>query len=430
MGNCFDNTPHPDKEPNIDSLKRPLLKNESASTTTALQTSSTAVSTNNSNATVGNPNDVILPSSKSNAKITVNDFKILNLLGEGNFGKVYLVQKHDTQNIYAMKMLSKVKLKEANQLEHTITERSVLQHVDHPFLVTLHYAFQTPEKLYMVMDFVSGGELFFHLRKEKKFSEKRARFYASEILLALEKLHSLQIIYRDLKPENLLIDSDGHIKLTDFGLSKILRGNARTHTFCGTPEYLAPEIVLQKGHGKPVDYWSLGTLLYEMIVGIPPFYSKDVQEMYRKILHADLVIPDYVSVEGQDLLARLLERNPKRRLGSNGVDEVKNHPFFSSINWDDILNKRVTPEFKPKIKSDKDTSYFDEEFTRKTVNKDSFPGGNGKLQDNQQLLNQRDQKVFVGFTFNEDGKLKASKSDNDGDSYEDAEDEAVEGNRR
>lgn len=138
-----------------------------------------------------------------------------------------------------MKMLSKVKLKEANQLEHTITERSVLQHVDHPFLVTLHYAFQTPEKLYMVMDFVSGGELFFHLRKEKKFSEKRARFYASEILLALEKLHSLQIIYRDLKPENLLIDSDGHIKLTDFGLSKILRGNARTHTFCGIFIYIS-----------------------------------------------------------------------------------------------------------------------------------------------------------------------------------------------
>lgn len=165
--------------------------------------------------------------------------------------------------------MNKNRLKQEKQLSHTKTEREILEHIAHPFLVKLIYAFQTKEKLYMVMDFVNGGELFFHLRKDKRFSEERAKFYAAELFLALEHLHKHNIVYRDLKPENILMDAEGHIKLTDFGLAKVLTNHDdRTHTFCGTPEYLAPEVLLQKGHGKPVDWWSFGTTVYEMIVGI------------------------------------------------------------------------------------------------------------------------------------------------------------------
>lgn len=215
------------------------------------------------------------------------------------------------------------------------------------------------------MDFVNGGELFYHLRINKRFPEKRAKIYAAEIFLALDHLHKHNIIYRDLKPENILIDKEGHIKLTDFGLAKVLADqDDRAHTFCGTPEYLAPEVLLQKGHGFEVDWWSFGTTLYEMLVGIPPFYSTNVQEMYDKILNAELVIPErFASVEAQDILARLLERDPKKRLGSKSSDEIRNHPFFADINWDDLYNKRITPPWVPNIKDDADTRYFDEEFT-------------------------------------------------------------------
>ena len=231
----------------------------------------------------------------------------MRVVGKGSFGKVMQVRMKKTGKIYAMKMLSKQHIVENNEIEHTMSERAILEKIHHPFLVNLNYSFQTEDKLYFILDFVNGGELFYHLQKEKRFSFERARFYAAEILLGLEALHNAGIIYRDLKPENLLLNSDGHICITDFGLSKqgLNTPNDKTDTFCGTPEYLAPEILLGQGYGKGVDWWSFGSLLYEMLTGLPPFYSQDVQEMYRKIINDKLSFPSYVNEVSQDLIARV-----------------------------------------------------------------------------------------------------------------------------
>eukprot|EP01102_Stenamoeba_stenopodia_P008101 TRINITY_DN2301_c0_g1_i3.p1 TRINITY_DN2301_c0_g1~~TRINITY_DN2301_c0_g1_i3.p1 ORF type:complete len:296 (-),score=67.21 TRINITY_DN2301_c0_g1_i3:548-1435(-) len=205
--------------------------------------------------------------SPTKEKITKDDFELLTVIGKGSFGKVLQVRKKDTGKIYAMKVLRKEAIVQRKQVAHTKAEKSILAKIQHPFIVGLHYAFQTEEKLYMVLDFVNGGELFFHLKREGKFSEQRVRIYAAEIACALSHLHSFGIVYRDLKPENILLDSEGHICITDFGLSKEIQSED-THTFCGTPEYLAPEILKGQGHGTPVDWWSLGTLIYEMLTGL------------------------------------------------------------------------------------------------------------------------------------------------------------------
>ena len=213
------------------------------------------------------------------------------------------VRKKDDGQIYAMKVLRKEAIIARKQVDHTRAEKAILQKIRHPFIVKLNYAFQTEDKLYMVLDFVNGGELFFHLKNEGKFSEERIRLYAAEISLALNHLHSMDIVYRDLKPENILIDSDGHICITDFGLSKeITPEEGATHTFCGTPEYLAPEVLKGQGHGCPVDWWSLGTLIYEMFTGLPPFYSQNINIMYQKILNGELRFPDFMSPDASDLL--------------------------------------------------------------------------------------------------------------------------------
>lgn len=269
-----------------------------------------------------------------------------------------------------MKTLRKAALVKRNQLLHTKTERNILQNIKHPFLTSLTYAFQTPDKLYLVMDFCGGGELFYWLKKDRRFSQNRARLFAAEILLALEALHSHDIIYRDLKPENILLDLEGHIRLTDFGLSKeaVTGAGAQggTKTFCGTPEYLAPEILENKGHGKAVDWWSLGTLIYEMLTGLPPFYDQNMQRMYDKILNAPLRFPAYMSPEAKNLLSGLLQRKVEDRLGSGPDDSasIKNHPFFNGLDWDQVYAKEVTPEFKPPNRIGSiDTSNFDLEFT-------------------------------------------------------------------
>ena len=208
------------------------------------------------------------------SKYCLDDFTILKVLGKGAFGKVMLAKANDTQTIYAMKALNKQTLIERNEITHTKTERKALEDTHHPFLVHLRFAFQTPTKLYLVMDYCNGGELFYHLKTAGRFAEPRARLYAAEITSALHHLHTLKIIYRDLKPENVLLDFEGHVRITDFGLAKdAMELSDKTHTFCGTPDYLAPEIISQKGHGRAVDWWSLGTMIYEMLGGLPPFYS-------------------------------------------------------------------------------------------------------------------------------------------------------------
>eukprot|EP00455_Lapot_gusevi_P054030 TRINITY_DN855_c0_g1_i4.p1 TRINITY_DN855_c0_g1~~TRINITY_DN855_c0_g1_i4.p1 ORF type:complete len:419 (+),score=117.03 TRINITY_DN855_c0_g1_i4:104-1360(+) len=301
-------------------------------------------------------------------KLTVNDFELLVVVGKGSFGKVMQVRKKDTGKIYAMKVLKKENLIKRKQVAHTITERRVLEEIDHPFVVSLRYAFQTEDKLYMILDYFTGGELFYHLKNEGKFSEERARLYAAEIILALECLHANGIIYRDLKPENILLDNEGHIRLTDFGLSKdSIKGESLAHTFCGTPEYLAPEVLQGQGHGKAVDWWSLGTLLYEMLTGLPPFYNQNLNLMYQKILTDPLTFPDSLSPAAQSLLAGLIERNVAARLGSGSTDaeELKSHPFFQGLDWGKVYRKEYEPPFKPfTAHGEFDTSNIDDEFKR------------------------------------------------------------------
>lgn len=301
--------------------------------------------------------------STDKGKVTKEDFELLTVIGKGSFGKVMQVKKKDTGEIFAMKVLRKEAIRARKQVAHTKAEKSILQKIQHPFIVTLHYAFQTDDKLYMILDYINGGELFFHLKKEGRFPEHRVVLYAAEIVLALSHLHSLDIVYRDLKPENILIDSEGHIVITDFGLSKEINPTEGTQTFCGTPEYLAPEVLKGQGHGCAVDWWSLGTLMYEMLTGLPPFYSQNINIMYQKILNSELRFPSYVSSEAQSLLDGLLTRDPTKRLGTSDAAEIKKHPFFRSIDWDKLFKKEVEPTFKPKVKSEADISQIDPVFT-------------------------------------------------------------------
>ena len=270
-----------------------------------------------------------------------------------------------------MKEIKKSTLSSEREKANTIYERVILQNVWSPFIVKLFYAFQTPDKLFYILDFWSGGELFSHLKKNYSFREGKARFYAAECILALEELHKHEIIYRDLKPENIMLDREGHVKLTDFGLSKIVykEKDKKLYTFAGTLEYLAPEIVKEDGYDKSVDWWSLGAILYEMLVGVQPFHNNNQQKLLHNIQFKDLTFPDTVSKSAKDLLRKLLHRKPKLRLGSgeNGVEEIKNHKFFKCIDWNKLANKQIKPPFKPKVKFDSDSRNFDEEFTKLRV---------------------------------------------------------------
>mmetsp|Transcript_15773 Transcript_15773/g.24207 ORF Transcript_15773/g.24207 Transcript_15773/m.24207 type:complete len:525 (+) Transcript_15773:97-1671(+) len=306
----------------------------------------------------------------SKEKVKPDDFEFLKVIGRGSFGKVMQVRKKDNGEIFAMKILKKKALIAKHQVEHTNAERKILQSLQHPFLMHLRYAFQTEAKLYFVLDYYRGGELFFHLKKKRRFSEEQAKIFVAEVALALGHLHSLDVIYRDLKPENILLDHTGHICLTDFGLSKDLGpDNEDAHTFCGTPEYLAPEIVMNLGHGKAVDWWALGILLYELTVGIPPFYSQNVNEMYRKIQEAPLLFPPNLSNPCKDLITKLLQRDPKIRMGSglSDVDDIKNHAFFSDLDWEQLMRREIEAPYRPNVKSADDTSNFDDIFLKEAV---------------------------------------------------------------
>ncbi|XP_060046425.1 serine/threonine-protein kinase Sgk2 isoform X5 [Erinaceus europaeus] len=266
------------------------------------------------------------PSANPNARPT--DFDFLRVIGKGNYGKVLLAKRKSDGMFYAVKVLQK---------------KSILK----------------------------KKELFFHLQRERRFLEPRARFYAAEVASAIGYLHSLNIIYRDLKPENILLDSQGHVVLTDFGLCKEgVEPEETTSTFCGTPEYLAPEVLRKEPYDRAVDWWCLGAVLYEMLHGLPPFYSQDVAQMYENILHQPLQIPGGRTVAACDLLQGLLHKDQRQRLGSkNDFLEIKNHMFFSPINWDDLYHKRLTPPFNPNVAGPADLKHFDPEFTQEAVSK-------------------------------------------------------------
>ncbi|EAY12892.1 AGC family protein kinase [Trichomonas vaginalis G3] len=331
--------------------------------------------------------------------ISEDDFQILSVLGRGTYGKVQLVKYKKTGQIFAMKSMSKRLLEEFDQIEQILTEKNVLLKSTFPFLVSAHFTFQNEDKIFMVIDYVPGGELFSRLKEEQKFSENRARLYAAEIALGLGHLHSLGFVYRDLKPENILVDENGHLKITDFGLAKGKMGtNTTTSTFCGTPEYIAPEILQQFPYTKAVDWWSFGILLFEMLTGLPPFYDENMTKMYRSIINDPISYPPYLSPNACSLLSKLLERDPNLRLGGGDRDfeEIKEHPFFASLDWDDVIARKTTPEWIPPLTSVSDVSHFDQQFTTESIAASIETGPS---------LSNETQKVFVGFTCVDESKL-------------------------
>ncbi|OZJ03177.1 hypothetical protein BZG36_04079, partial [Bifiguratus adelaidae] len=321
-----------------------------------------------------------LPHAVQRPKKTLQDFQLLKVLGKGCMGKVLLVKEHKSDKLFALKAISKSWVVMQREIEHTKAERDILARVaaiKHPFLMRLHYSFQSPSQLFLVMDYYVGGDIATQLARYRKFSIEQTRFYAAEILVGLEELHRLQIVYRDLKPENILLTASGHIVLTDFGLSKQfvasdesdvidsdLEISHRTNTFCGTAEYLAPEILQGMEYSFAVDFWSLGTLLYEMITGVTPFWADNHGEMYRRVLQDDLVFPQGFDYTAADMIDGLLQRVPSYRLGwgYDGIEELKSHLFFHGLNWNDVLERRLVPPYVPNLQSSTDFSNFDDTF--------------------------------------------------------------------
>lgn len=308
-----------------------------------------------------------------NAKIGPEDFELLKVLGKGGYGKVFQVKKlkgQDRGKIFAMKVLRKATIvRSPKDMDHTKAERNILEAIKHPMIVDLVYAFQTGDKLYLILEYLSGGELFVHLEREGIFLEDTACFYLSQITVALEHLHKNGIIYRDLKPENIMLNHEGHVVLTDFGLCKeAVYEDGRTFTFCGTIEYMAPEVLTRSGHGKAVDWWSLGALMFDMLTGSPPFVAQNRKSTIDKILKGKLILPGYLTNEAKDLIKKLLKRHASQRLGGGQDDArpIKSHPFFKHINWRDLVEHKVEPPFKPTIANEEDTSLFDKRFTKMT----------------------------------------------------------------
>jgi len=393
-------------------------------------------------------NTSIFPELYSNPKligneISIHDFRLIKTIGKGSFGKVILVQHLHLKNYFAMKILSKEELKITNEIIHTKGEREILEKISHPFLIKLQFAFQNEEKLFIVTEFMPGGDIFFHLQREEKFDEERVKIYLAEIILALEHLHKNGIIYRDLKPENILLDKEGHIKLTDFGLSKVFQNidqnffnsiierksidkrhnyndpsnnkgkknneiqNLNTHyknkneesynsntdnfynktnesinysvenkkdilnsnierayTICGTPQYLAPEILNGDGYDKTVDWWSLGIVAFEMLNGYSPF-KENKFKLNKDNYMKPFIKEKNVNEKAFDLIKKLLEVDPKKRIGSGKCDaeEIKKHKFFKGINWEKILGKKYKAQFIPQFNNYEDLINFDQMFT-------------------------------------------------------------------
>ena len=303
-------------------------------------------------------------------KLTFSDFEKLKVLGKGSFGEVLLVKLKANNKYYAMKILTKKQVKLRHQEVHTKAERDLMVKINCPFIVNIKFAFQDNAKLYIITEFMQGGEMFFHLHKEKRFSNEKTRFYVIEIILAIEFLHKNKMLYRDLKPENFMVDSNGHIKLTDFGLSKMVKKTKeKAFTICGTPQYLAPEILSDEGYDNSVDWWSLGCVMYEMLVGKAPFRIPKGSYLSADLYRKKITIPEYVTEEAKELISQLLVPNPRKRLGygEDGAQKIKEHRYFEGINWDDAWNKKLTPPFIPVLKSETDLSYFDKMFTDEKI---------------------------------------------------------------
>jgi len=294
------------------------------------------------------------------APLSLSDFDVKRTLGTGSFGRVLLAQHRKTGVFYALKKLKKSEVIRLKQVEHTNNERSLLQHTHgHPFLVQLIATTQDYSHLYLLMEYVGGGELFSLLRKVKTLPVFVAQFYAAQVVLAFEHLHAQNILYRDLKPENILINADGNIKLVDFGFAKVV--SDQTWTLCGTPDYLAPEIILGAGYGRAVDYYALGVLIYEMLAGFPPFYHENHMKLYDNIINTEIRFAPSFDPQARDLVLRLTGKNPSMRLGvlAGGIEDIKRHPWFHEVDWSRLLQQHIRPPYRPRLANAGDCSNFD-----------------------------------------------------------------------
>ncbi|KAH7293915.1 hypothetical protein KP509_28G047800 [Ceratopteris richardii] len=292
---------------------------------------------------------------------TISDFELGQVLGAGNFGQVFIARHVKSNIICTVKFISKAAVLKARQVAHVKSERDILRKIDFPFILNLLGFCQDDKYVYLILEYVSGGDFFSHLRARGKLDETTARFYAAQIVLSFEYLHSMDIIYRDLKPENLLLDTKGNLKIADFGFAKKI--DLRTFTLCGTPDYLAPEIILAQGHEKPVDWWTLGVLIYEMLAGFPPFEDEDPSATYQKILEGKIHFPKHFSKSVKDLIRKLVTADLTKRIGclKEGIREIKHHSWFVNVKWDNVLRKVDKPPIKPKpLSSPSDTSNFEE----------------------------------------------------------------------
>ena len=328
-------------------------------------------------------------------KFSEKDFTKIKLIGKGSYGNVYLVRYNKNNQIYAMKVYIKSDLREKNQENNTKSERNLMTQINFPFIVSVKFAFQTESKLFLVQEFIQGGDLFYHIHSGSKFSNERTKFYIIEIILAIEFLHNNNMIYRDLKPENILIGIDGHIKLTDFGLSKMVDSlEDKSYTVCGTLQYIAPEIIKGEGYNNSVDWWSLGIIIFEMFTGKLPFKFKYDAQYSLDIYKKKIIYPSWIEENAKDLIANLLSIDPNKRLGNgiNGADNIKKHPFFNNVDWDKALKKQLKPPFIPKVEDETDIKYFEKSLTESPI-----------FSDNSEILmaseENEDDDEYGGFTF-------------------------------
>ena len=345
-----------------------------------------------------------LASAKQN-QYCLDDFDLLRVIGRGSYAKVLVVELKKTRRMYAMKVIKKELVADEDDIDWVQTEKHVFeQATNYPFLVALHSCFQTASRLFFVIEFVKGGDLMFHMQRQRRLPEDHARFYAAEITLALNFLHERGIIYRDLKLDNVLLDHEGHIKLTDYGMCKEgIQPGGTTSTFCGTPNYIAPEILRGEDYDFSVDYWALGVLLYEMLAGRSPFDIANMtgdnpdqnteDYLFQFILEKTIRIPRNISVKGQSVLRGFLNKNPLERLGCNpgtGFQDVQSHPFFRPIDWERLEAKQITPPYKPRIEGDHDLEHFDPQFTNEPVQ---------LTPDDTRAIDEIDQSEFEGFEY-------------------------------
>ncbi|KAK2175595.1 hypothetical protein NP493_720g01025 [Ridgeia piscesae] len=348
--------------------------------------------------------DKLQLSSSENAAITLEDFELVRVIGRGSYAKVFVVEQRRTKRLYAMKVIKKELVNDDEDIDWVQTEKHVFEVAsNHPFLVGLHSCFQTPSRLFFVIEFVNGGDLMFHMQRQRRLPEEHARFYAAEICLALHFLHEKGIIYRDLKLDNVLLDSEGHVKLTDYGMCKegLQRGDT-TSTFCGTPNYIAPEMLRGEEYDSSVDWWALGVLMFEMLAGRSPFDivgqtdnpDQNTEDyLFQVILEKPIRIPRSLSVKAASVLKGFLNKSPEERLGCHpetGFTDIQSHPFFRIIDWELLYGRQINPPYKPEVRSETDLEHFDPQFTNEPV---------VLTPDDQKVIDKIDQSEFEGFEY-------------------------------